>query len=99
MKRKLWQRDMPKAYHLTKRKNWKFQIEGYFTMKNTKTGQIWKGKGFSKVFRNIKDARKHYEEAKHDAMFYAGGTNWSVVKSSYRRIRWRKLKRKKEKKK
>lgn len=94
---------MPKWVHETivktrfkRRKNWQWQLQGYFTLREIKTGRIFKTKGYSNTFKDLRNKRKHHREAINQALYKAGGTNWVVVKSSYKVIRWRKLKKRKD---
>lgn len=87
-----WKHETIKKTRFKHRKNWMWQLQGYFALKNIKTGRITKVKGFSKTFKNLKDKKAHHKEAFNQALFEAGGTNFKIVKSSYRVIRWKRHK-------
>ena len=85
-----------RPFRYYKRKDTYWQLEGWFSLKNTKTGKLMKGKGFSKTFKNLHDKRLHHPEAKNHALSIIGGTNWVIVSSHYSVIRWHKIKKRKK---
>ncbi len=80
-----------KVERFKERENWLWQVEGWFELREVPTGRIFVGKGFSTLFKDLRDKEKYHREALHHALYRAGGTNWSVLHSHYEVIKWKNI--------